>query len=269
MNCPGAGRLSLAASVLLLVGVLGCSGGAKMTVPSGAMYDRGELDEFVRETGPPAGPTPDYRISIGDRLDVVFLYHGNLTTRELLVRDDGRISLPHVGDQAALGYTPMELDSILTGRFSEILRQPNLSVIITQPAQKQVYVLGHVNRPGGYEYERPVSLLSALALAGGIDRGGKPQNTVLIRRTKATEVVGIEVDVKAIMEGKSVHHDLLLRNYDIVYVPQTRLSSVEEFATSLSSILELPLGQTLTGWQIVNSIEQYKYFKDRNRDGDL
>jgi polysaccharide export outer membrane protein len=240
-----------------------------MTVPASAMYERAELPEFVNETGPPVGPTPEYRIGIGDRLDVIFLYHSNLTSREILVRDDGRISLPYIGDQAALGYTPMELDSLLTDRFAEILKQPNISVIVRQPAQKQVYVLGLVQRPGGYPFEKPVSLLSALALAGGVKDGGKPSNTVLIRRSTATEVVGIEIDVKAIMDGSAIYNDLLLKNYDIVYVPQSRLKSVEEFASSLSTILALPLRSTLEGWQIANTIEQYRFFRERNRDEDF
>jgi len=239
-----------------------------MTVPSGEMYERGDLAEFINETGPPAGATPEYRIGIGDRLDIVFLYHANLTTRSLLVRDDGRISLPYVGDEMAMGFTPMELDSVLSGRFSEILKQPNLSVILTSPADKQVYVLGQVLRPGGYEFERPVSLLQALALAGGVRPEGNVGNTVLIRRTTATEVVGIEIDVKAIMDGRAVHNDLLLKNFDIVYVPQSRLHTVEQFAESLAKIINLPLGTTLQGWQVANSIEQYKFFKDRNASGE-
>lgn len=235
-----------------------------MTVPSSAMYERGALEEFVARTGPPAGPIPHYRIGIGDRLDVVFLYHSNLTSRELLVRDDGRISLPYVGDQAAVGFTPMELDSILTGRFSEILKDPNLSVIVALPAEKQVYLLGHVNRPGGYPFQRPVSLLQAIALAGGVRRGGKLSNTVLIRRTTASEVVGIEIDVDAIMNGDAIHDDVLLRNYDIVYVPQSGLSSAAEFAETVRKIIDLPVGTVLDGWQIANSVEQYRFFRDRN-----
>jgi polysaccharide export outer membrane protein len=255
------------ACVSLLVASAGCAGGTKMTVPSGAMYERGALEEFVNQTGPPIGPTPNYRIGIGDKLDVVFLYHTNLSSREILVRDDGRISLPYVGDQEALGYTPMELDSILTIRFSEILKQPNISVILNAPAPKQVYVLGFVERPGGYDFQRPLSLLSALARAGGVKKGGKATNTVLIRRAKATEVVGIEIDVEAIMNGSAIHNDLLLKNYDIVYVPQSRLSSTAEFAETLGKIINVPVGTVLDGWQLANSIEQYKFFRDRNSEG--
>ena len=93
-------------------------------------------------------------------------------------------------------------------------------------------------------------------------------NTVLIRRASATEVVGIEIDVKAIMNGEAVHHDLLLKNYDIVFVPQSRLNSVAEFSETLAKIIDLPVGTTLQGWQIANSIEQYRFFRDRNDEGE-
>jgi polysaccharide export outer membrane protein len=255
--------LAALASLALLMVFAGCSGGGKMAVASGQMYDREQLDEFATKTGPPAGAIPEYRIGIGDRLDVIFLFHTNLSQRLLLVRDDGRISMPYVGDQVAMGYTPMELDSILTARFSEILREPNLSVVLNTPATKQVYVMGLVNRPGGFEFGRPLSLLQSIAMAGGVASGGKPENTVLIRREAPDEVVGIEINVKEILKGESVDHDVLLKNYDIVYVPKSRLKSVEEFAMSLRMILELPLGTTLQGWQIATTIENYKFFRER------
>ncbi len=142
MKRPVCSHIIAGIALLMLVAAFGCSSAPKMTVSSGEMYERGDLEEFVNRTGPPAGATAYYQFGIGDRLDIVFLYHSNLTSRELLVRDDGRISLPYVGDQMALGYTPMQLDTILTEKFAEILKEPNLSVILNEPAEKKVYVLG-------------------------------------------------------------------------------------------------------------------------------
>lgn len=230
------------------------------------MYDAEGLAEFDRLTGPALGPTQEYRIGIGDRLDVILMYHSNLSAREVLVRDDGRISLPYVGDQMAMGYTPMDLDSILTGKFGEILKEPSLSVIVHDQAQKKVYVLGHVMRSGEQEYERQVTLVQALALAGGFQNGAKSDHVVLIRRVSATEVVGIEIDAKAIMQGKSVGNDIYLRNYDIVFVPQTRLSSTVEFANQVSTLINLPLQPTMQGWQLANQIESYRYWQRRNAE---
>jgi polysaccharide export outer membrane protein len=231
------------------------------------MYDSDDLKEFVDQTGPPLGPTPEYRIGIGDRLDVVFLYHSNLTTRQLLVRSDGRISLPYVGDQVAMGYTPMELDSMLTEKFSDILKEPNLAVIVDEPAEQTVYVLGNVKSPGGYPYDRPVSLVQAVALAGGFSEGAKPQNTVLIRRVSPTRIVGIEINVNAVMKGQAVQSDILLKNYDILFVPRSRLNSLAEFARQVRDIVDLPLSVTLDGWQIANQKASYEFWRD-NRNTD-
>jgi len=251
-------RLGFTLAVLVLYG---CGSAPRMTVASGSMYESDSLEEFVTRTGPPPGPTPDYRIGIGDRLDVVFLYNSNLTTRDLLVRSDGRISLPYVGDQIAMGFTPMELDSVLTGRFSDILKEPNLSVIVNEPAQQTVYVLGNVRSPGGYPYDRPVSLMQSVALAGGFDDGAKPEHTVLIRRVSLTKIVGIEIDMKAIMKGHAVQSDILLKNYDIVFVPRSKLNTVAEFARQVTDIVNLPLKTTLDGWQIANQRAIYEFWK--------
>lgn len=255
----------VAAFVLVVVVSYGCSGGGKAAIAPGQMYDPEALQEFVARTGPPSFPTSEYRIQVGDRLDFTFLYHTNLTTRSVLVRDDGRISLPYVGDQMAAGFTPMGLDSVLTEKYAEILKQPNLTVSLASTSDRQVYVLGYVGHAGGFKFDRSISLVQALALAGGVSDGAKPQNTILIRRD-GDEVVGIEVDVKSIIEGRSVGSDIPLRNYDIVYVPKSRLKSVEEFSESVGKIIGLPLGTTLQGWQIANSVEQYRYFRLRNEE---
>lgn len=253
-----------AAFPLFLMAVAGCSAGPKMSAPSTQTYGSSQLEEFVNETGPPIGPTPEYRIAIGDRLDVVFLYHSNLTTRDLLVRSDGRISLPYVGDQVAMGYTPMQLDTLLTEKFSEILKDPNLSVIVSKPVEQTVYVLGNVKGPGGYPADRPISILQAIAKAGGFQEGAKPQNTILIRRVSLTKIVGVEINVKAIMDGKAVQSDILLKNYDIVFVPQTRLKSVADFVVQVRDIVSLPLEATLQGWQIATMQANYEFYRNRN-----
>ena len=215
----------------------------------GELYKSNEVDSFVEATVP-AESEREYVIGVGDRLDVVFFVHKELTTLDLLVRSDDRITLPYVGDVVAAGVTPMQLDSTLTVRFSEVLRDPNLSVIVRQPAQKLVYVLGQVKTPGGFPYDTNVSLLHALALAGGLDSGAKTTHVLVIRRKGPEKIVGIEVNVKSITSGYNVQNDLWLRNYDIVYVPQTRIQSLSEFITIMNDILYPPVDIALRGWQV-------------------
>jgi polysaccharide export outer membrane protein len=253
---PWAGCFVAAIAVVLTA----CSSG--VPADSGAaheMYPRQDLGEFAQETGESPTGTEEYRIGVGDVLDIVFIYHHNLNTRGVPVRHDGRISVPYVGDAMAAGLTPMELDSLLTERYSEILREPTLSVIVKQEAERLVYVLGEVNRPGGYPYKDRITLVQSIAAAGGMRESAKGAHTVLIRREGLNKIVGIEVDVKSILNGNSIQNDLLLRKYDIVYVPKSAIYTVAEFADQVNIIMR-PI---LAGWQIRTLEANYEFFRTR------
>jgi polysaccharide export outer membrane protein len=237
-----------------------CSSGVPADSGSASkMYPRQELGDFARETGEPATNREEYRIGVGDVLDIIFVYHQNLNTRDVPVRHDGRISVPYVGDAMAAGLTPMELDSVLTSHFAEILRDPSLSVIVKEEAERLVYVLGEVDRPGGYPYKDRITLVQAIAAAGGSKDGAKLAHTVLIRREGQDKIVGVEVDVKSIINGEAIQNDLLLRKYDIVYVPKSAIYTVAEFAKQVNSIMDI----VLTGWQIRTLEANYEYFTSR------
>jgi polysaccharide export outer membrane protein len=207
-------------------------------------------------------PESQYVIGVGDRLDVVFLFHTNLSTRDLVVRRDGRISLPYVGDQMAAGVTPMTLDSLLTVGFSDILRDPSISVIVTQPAPQKVFVLGEVNQPGSFKFDEDVSMLQSVAMAGGFTKGALSRHAVLIRRQGVNKIVGIEVDLQSVMDGSLMGNDIQLRNYDIVYVPQHPIYSAADFMNQIYDILNQPLDLVFKGWQIANLSASYEYFRN-------
>lgn len=240
----------------------GCSSGIKGSERSEGWYDRASLQEFVTDTQAkaPAMLETEYVIGVGDELEVVFPYHTNLTERDIIVRRDGRISLPYVGDQMAAGITPMDLDSVLTVQFGEILREPNLSVIVSMPARQKVFVLGQVRSPGKVEFEDDMSILQAVTSAGGFDRGALPAHVVLIRRQGVSKIVGVEVDMKAITQGAILSNDIRLRNYDIVFVPQHPIFSAADFMEAFGKIIDVPLDAVFKGWQIANLSQTYEYF---------
>lgn len=241
----------------------GCGGGIKGADRSEGWYSPDSVATFDKETSsvPASDLVPEYVIGVNDMLEVVFLYHSNLTTRDLIVRRDGRISMPYVGDQMAAGITPMELDSLLTTRFSEVLRDPNLSVIVTRPAPQRVYVLGQVNQPGRLEFNDEMSMVAAVAAAGGVKTGGMPNHAVLIRRQGVSQIVGVEVDLRAVMNGSQMSNDLRLRNYDIVFVPQHPIYSAADFMQAVGDIINVPLDAVFKGWQIANLKENYQFYR--------
>jgi polysaccharide export outer membrane protein len=253
----------IAIVVSLTVLSAGCSSKNAGRDPQTGLYQQREVSQFVEDTNPPESEG-EYVIGAGDRLDVVFFVHKELSTLDLLVRTDGRITLPYVGDVMAAGVTPMNLDSTLTYRFSEVLREPNLSVIVRQPAEKLVYVLGQVKNPGGFPYNTNVSLVHALALAGGLDRGAKTAHVLVIRRKGPEKIVGIEVNVAAITSGSNIQNDFWLKNYDIVYVPKTRLQSVSEFIAIVNDVVFPPVDIVLRGWQIQVLRQQLEVIQSRD-----
>ena len=259
-TAAGTARCAICVLAVFTAIVAACSSG--VPADSGAaheMYPRQELGEFAQETGEAPTGTQEYVIGVGDVLDIVFVYHHNLNTRGVPVRHDGRISVPYVGDAVAAGRTPMELDSVLTVRFSEILREPTLSVIVKEEAARLVYVLGEVRKPGGYPYKDRITLVQSIAAARGALKSAKTAHTILIRREGLNKIVGIEVDVKSILRGESIQNDLLLRKYDIVYVPKSAIYTVADFARQVDAIMD----PFLTGWQIRTLEANYEYFTSR------
>lgn len=254
---------ALLLAAVLPIAVTGCGSGVKGADRSEGWYDADSVQQFAAETSALVAPTlaPEYVIGVNDLLEVVFLYHSNLTTRNLIVRRDGRISMPYVGDQMAAGITPMVLDSLLTAKFSEVLRDPNLSVIVTRPAPQKVYVLGEVNTPGRIEFDDEMSMLQALAAAGGPKSGGMANHSVLIRRHGVTQIVGVEVDLRAVMNGSMMSNDLRMRNYDIVYVPKHPIYSAADFMQQVGDIINVPLDAVFKGWQIANLKENYQFYR--------
>jgi hypothetical protein len=169
-----------------------CSSGAKGADRLG-WYDSGSV-AFEADTrkGRPL-LDPEHVLGVGDELEI--LYHSNLSARDLVIRRDGRISLPYVGDHMAAGITPMELDSLLEVRFSEILRDPSLAVIVSKPAPQRAR-LGEVRTPGQSVRRRHHDATDHRPWSKGA-----PGAVVLIRR-RGSKIVGVEVDLQQSWTGQ-------------------------------------------------------------------
>jgi polysaccharide export outer membrane protein len=229
----------------------GCStpNTANLREEGGDVYGANEIGEFVKDTQP-ISSSDQYIIGVGDRLDVTFFYHPDVTTKDLLVRNDGRITLPYLGDVVAAGYSPMQLDTLLTQQFSEILKEPNISVILREAADPMVFVLGQVKKPGGYIFRRYLSLSQAIALAGGTSRGAHTREVLVLRRDGVHSIVGVQIDLQGILNGESIQDDLPLRNMDLVFVPKTALESSSEVMQALTEVIS-PFTEVLqTTWVV-------------------
>lgn len=166
---------------------------------------------------PEARPEPLYVIQPNDILEV-FVWKEPDLTRKVLVRPDGRISLPLVQDLVAAGISPGELKLKIQASLKDYLNAPNVTVVVDTIQSYRVYVVGKVQKPGAMVVEKPISVLQALALAGGFqDYANSSEITVI--RNQGTETIVFKFNYKDVIQGKSPEQNILLRSGDVVAVP--------------------------------------------------
>ena len=158
----------------------------------------------------------DYRIVPGDGLEISVWKEEGMSNK-LLVRPDGGISFPLIGEMNAAGLTVGQLRAELAKRLGGLISEPDVTVSVTGSNQK-IYVLGKVNKPGDFPMFARLSVMQALALAGGLttfaDRGGIK---VLRQAGGRTETFGFDYDDVA--DGEGLEQNILLMNGDTVVVP--------------------------------------------------
>jgi polysaccharide export outer membrane protein len=130
---------------------------------------------------PAAASRSDYRLASGDKLRIE-VYKDDQLSQSLQVRPDGKITLPLVGDVVAAGRTAIELrDSIVKSLEGEYMKDPTVTVIVTETTPQVVYVTGEVTKPGAVSLTGgSLSILQAIAMAGGFtDFANRKDITVL------------------------------------------------------------------------------------------
>lgn len=128
-------------------------------------------------------PTPaDYRLVRGDKLRVE-VYKDDYLSQSLQIRPDGKITLPLIGDVVASGLTPIELRDRIATSLKEYVANPVVTVIVVEVNEPVVYVMGEVNQPGSIALRGPVTVLQALAMAGGFKDFANPKGIRILRRS--------------------------------------------------------------------------------------
>lgn len=147
MTAPTTLMIALRAALLGLLSLAACTPGA----------DQPLLAEYGN---------PDYRLGGGDQIRIIIFGEDQLTG-DFRVDDRGRIALPLLGSVQAGGLTPQELDGRIGAELTKrnLLRNPSVSVEVL--AYRPVFVLGEVARPGQYAYQPNMTMLTAVAVAGG------------------------------------------------------------------------------------------------------
>lgn len=171
----------------------------------------------------------DYVLRTGDVLKVEFYYNEKLS-RQVVIRPDGKITLPLKGEVTAAGLTPNELKDKITSLFADMLKQPEVTVSVESFNKNNfVYILGEVHKPDYYAIESPTTVTQLLARAGVLTSTANLDTVLVLSRSKDGKPVGRLVNVNKILKEANLNDDLLLNRFDVVYVSQTRISKVNQF----------------------------------------
>ena len=158
----------------------------------------------------------EYRIGKEDVLEVV-VWHEPELTRVVPVRPDGKISIPLAGEIEAAGKTPRELQTTVTRALDPWIRDTQVAVLVREINGAKVFVLGEVTKPGGFALRGPLSVMQAIALAGGRTEFASDE-VVWLRQLAAGKTDRVALSFRELVQGEAAGA-LWLRPGDVLYVP--------------------------------------------------
>jgi len=199
---------------------------------------------------PQTTQTLEYLIGEEDVLHIAVWQEPDLD-QEVIVRPDGRISFPLVGDIQAAGLTIPQLDELISEKLKQYVKFPEVSISIQKLGGKKVIVLGEILSPGVYSVSGSKTLLEAIALAGGFTKDAVPSSTVLIRGGFANPQPQ-RLNLNQALKG-DLRQNVALQSEDIIFIPKKFIADLNYF---LNQIMQ-PLQE---GSVPFNSIMLYRQF---------
>jgi polysaccharide export outer membrane protein len=131
----------------------------------------------------PGAGTTEYRLVQGDKLRIE-VYKDAQLSQSVQIRPDGKITLPLVGDIQADGKTPIQLRDTIASELKTYMTNPVVTVIVVETKPAVAYVTGEVNHPSAVQLQDDqITVLQALALAGGLKDFADAKNIKIIRKS--------------------------------------------------------------------------------------
>lgn len=163
-------------------------------------------------------PASEYLIGPDDVL-AINVWKEPEISRTLPVRPDGDISLPLVGDLKASGHTPTELQKEITDQLVEYLSNPEVTVLVQEAKSHKFNIIGEVEKPGTYVMAGPMTILDAIATAGGVREFAKTTKIYVLRVNADGSRVRLPFNYKEVIKGKDLRADVQLQSRDTIVVP--------------------------------------------------
>jgi polysaccharide export outer membrane protein len=176
----------------------------------------------VSPTAPPAAENasldPSFRIGADDVL-TVNVWREPEVSQTVTVRPDGKISIPLIGEMVAAGLTPKQLEATIKRELSNYLSLPEVTVIVHEVKSQRVVVAGQVAKPGSYPLQTPMTVLDAIAQAGGPLEFAKVRSIYVLRIGPDGRPIRLRFNYKEVIKGRKLSQNVQLEPHDTLIVP--------------------------------------------------
>jgi polysaccharide export outer membrane protein len=177
-------------------------------------------DAPAQPATPPESRAHDDSFVIGaDDVLAINVWKETDISRSVPVRSDGKISLPLVGELVAAGQTPLQLEKDIAGRLRSYITDPQVTVIVQQINSQKYNILGQVNKPGSYPLIATITVMDAIATAGGFRDFAKKKGIYILRQNAEGGESRIGFNYPDYIKGKNTKQNLTLKPHDTVIVP--------------------------------------------------
>jgi polysaccharide export outer membrane protein len=231
MNCNHAfvlmRRLAIPFLGALLSGVLGAQATTAASAHSAAQSTTTQSTTAQSTTAPT--PTADASTAKGhddsfvigndDVLAINVWKEPDVSRPAIPVRSDGKISLPLVGEVQAAGLTPLKLEQAITAKLQNFISQPEVTVMVQQINSQKYNVLGQVGRPGTFVITNSLTVLDAIAIAGGFRDFAKQKSIYVLRQNADGTQTRLPFNYKEVVKGKNPEQNVKIQPKDTIVVP--------------------------------------------------
>ena len=163
----------------------------------------------------------NYKIQPGDLIEITVFKETDMN-RTARISGNGTITFPLACNLKLSELSVPEAESFLAEKLSEFLIKPQVTVLIKEYGNKQIYVLGEVKKPGSITLpaERRLTVLEAITLAGGFTDLAAPDRTKVLRNSNGQNQ-NIQVEISRITKQGDKSADIFLEPNDTIFVPQS------------------------------------------------
>ena len=204
---------------MVLSGSLWGQGAASNQTDSGASAAAANPSPAQPDSPPKKAHADDTYIIGGDDVLSINVWKEPDLTRVIPVRLDGKISLPLIGDVQAAGRTPAQLEGDIAVSLRNYITDPQVTVIVQEIRSQKYNIFGEVNKPGSYPLTAGVTIVDAIALAGGLRDFAKKKSIYILRQNPQGEETKIPFNYQDFIKGKNINQNIKIKPHDNIVVP--------------------------------------------------